>query len=260
MRPVRPSAAITAEYQRKLDRLIDEMNRSVTYFLKASYRANEPVTVSMDESSTEALKRTIKDLAKRWLKKFDQAAEGMAEWFSQSVEKRSTEQLKKILRDGGISVPFVMTPAMKEIQDATVSQNVSLIKSIPSQYFTEIEGMVARSVQTGRDMGQLSSDLQQRFGITKRRAALIARTQNELATSAFNKARLLEAGVTEAVWLHSHAGKTPRPTHVKAGREREKYSVATGWFDPDPKVNRYIQPGELINCRCVGKPLIRGFS
>lgn len=260
LRPVRPSAAITAEYDAKLVKLIREMQDSVVYWLKASYRQNEPRIMAMDETPADALRRTMKELAARWIKKFYQASVKLAEWFAQSVENRSTTQLKKILKDGGIAVDFQMTPAMRDIMDATVNQNVSLIKSIPQQYFTEVEGLVMRSVQTGRDMGQLSKDLQARFGITKRRAELISRTQNEMATAAFNKARLMEAGITEAVWLHSHAGKTPRPTHVKAGREREKYDVAKGWFDPDPKVRRYIQPGELINCRCVGKPVVKGFS
>lgn len=248
LRPIRPSAAITDEYNRKLMRLIREMQDSVVYWLKASYRQNEDRIVAYDESPSEMLRRTMKELADRWLKKFDVAAERLAEWFSQSVEKRSTDQMKKILRDGGISVQFEMTPAMRDTLEATVNANVSLIKSIPQKYFTEVEGLVQRSVQTGRDMGYLSNELQKRYGITRRRADLIARTQNEMATAAFNKVRMLEAGITEAVWLHSHAGKAPRPTHVKAGREREKFDVAKGWFDPDPKVRRHIQPGELINC------------
>ncbi len=259
LKPVRPSAALTAEYQRKLDRLISEMQASVVYFLKASYRKNEP-RMAMDETPADALRRTMKELADRWIEKFDVASVKLAEWFGHAVEKRSTDQLKKILKDGGIAIDFQMTPVMRDVLDATVNQNVSLIKSIPSQYFTEMEGMVMRSVQTGRDMGQLSKDLQARFGITRRRADFIARDQNEKATSAFNRARLGEAGIDEAEWLHSHAGKTKRPTHVKAGQERTRYRVAKGWFDPDPKVRRYIQPGELPNCKCVGKPVVKGFS
>lgn len=260
LRPVRPSAAITAEYDAKLVRMIREMQDSVTWFLKASYRKQEPRIMAEDESPADALRRTMKELAARWIKKFDQASVRLAEWFTQSVEKRSTTQLKKILKDGGIAVDFQMSPAMRDIMDATVNQNVSLIRSIGSQYFTEVEGMVMRSVQTGRDMGQLSKDLQARFGITKRRAELISRTQNEMATAAFNKARMLEAGIEFAEWRHSSAGREPRKTHVQAGKEKARFAVKDGWFDPDPKVNRRVQPGELINCRCYMRPVIRGFS
>lgn len=236
------------------------MQASVTYWLKSSYRQNETRIMAIDESPADILRRTMKELAARWVKKFDIAAVKLGEWFAQSVEKRSTTQLKKILKDGGISVEFQMTPAMRDIRDATVNANVALVRSIPRQYLQEVEWMVMRSVQTGRDMGQLSKDLQERFGITKRRAALISRTQNEMATAAFNRARSIEAGIIEAVWLHSHAGKIPRRTHVEAGRDKVRFEVAKGWFDPDPKVSRYIQPGELINCRCASKPVIKGFS
>lgn len=260
LRPVRPSAAITDEYYRKLMRLIREMNDSTVYWLKASYRREEDRIVAYDESPAEMLRRTMKDLSDRWLKKFDTAAEQLAKWFSVSVEKRSTEQLKKILKDGGIAIDFQMSQGMKDILDATVQQNVSLIKSIPEKYFTEVEGLVMRSVQTGRDMGYLSSELQKRYGITRRRAELISRTQNEMATAAFNKVRMLEAGITEAQWVHSGGGKEPRPTHVKAGHDKVRFDIATGWFDPDPKVRRHIQAGELISCRCIQKPIIKGFS
>lgn len=257
LKPVRPSAAIEVAYRRKLDRLIADMQASVSYFLKASYRANEP-RMALDETPADALRKTMKELTDRWTKKFNAMAPKLAEWFSQSAEKRSTEQMKKILKDGGLAIEFKMTPAMRDVLDATVNANVSLIRSIPQQYFSEVEGMVQRSVQTGRDMGQLSDDLQKRFGITRRRAELISRTQNEMATSAFNKVRQLEAGITEAVWVHSGGGREPRPTHVKAGRDKVRYKVSEGWFDP--AVQRHIQPGQEINCRCQSRPVLKGFS
>lgn len=258
LKPIRPSAAITAEYQRRLDRLITEMNASVVYFLTASYRRNEPRTIAMDETPADALRRTMRDLAKRWLAKFDVASVKLGEWFAQSVENRSTTQLKKILRDGGIAVDFQMTPGMRDVMDATVNANVALIKSIPAKYFSEIEDMVQRSVQTGRDIGQLSDDLQKRFGITKRRAAFIATDQNEKATSAFNRVRMLEAGITHAQWQHSGGGRDKRPTHVKASRDKVIYPISEGWFDP--AVGEKIQPGYLPRCKCIGRPIVKGFS
>lgn len=202
------------------------------------------------------LTMSIKQLADRWLKKFDEAAEKMADYFTDEVSERTDARMKRILRDGGISVPFEMTPAQKDIAEATVRANVALIKSIPSQFFTNIEGMVMRSVQRGGDAGQLASDLQREFGVTKRRAALISRDQNNKATSAFVRARQIEFGLTEAIWMHSHAGKEPRPTHVKMNGK--KYDVTKGMYDPAEK--RFIFPGELINCRCTSKTIVAGLS
>lgn len=258
LRPVRPNAGIEAEYRKRLDDLIKQMAASVEYWLTSAYRNNEPRIMAEDETPADALRRSMKDLSKRWLKKFDQMADKLAEHFAQSVEKRSSAALKKIMKDGGWTVSFQTTPAMRDIMDATVHQNVALIKSIPVQYLEQVEGLVMRSVQTGRDLGQLSSDLQARLGVTRRRAALIARTQNNMATAAFNKARQLELGLDEAVWVHSGGGHEPRPTHLKAGREQTRYKIGEGWFDP--AVGEHIQPGQLINCRCQSRPVIKGFS
>ncbi|MGJ2639719.1 phage minor head protein, partial [Salmonella enterica subsp. enterica serovar Paratyphi A] len=231
LRPVRPNVGIAEAYRKKLDRLVEAMHVSVMYWVKASYRANEP-RVAMDETPADVLRRTMKQLSAQWLKKFDTAAENLAAYFAQSVEKRSTAALKKILRDGGMSVEFKMTPVMRDVVDATVHQNVALIKSIPAQYLDQVEGMVMRSVQTGRDLGQLASDLETRLGVTKRRAAFISLDQNNKATAAFNRVRLQEVGIDEAIWTHSGAAREPRHTHLKAGREKTRYQVSKGWYDP----------------------------
>jgi SPP1 gp7 family putative phage head morphogenesis protein len=255
LRAVRPSLGIEVAYRRKLDKLIEEMHNSIMYWVKAAYKSNEP-EIAMDALPATDLQAAVRKLVRRWQRKFNEAAYQLADWFADDVNNRSDQQLKKILKDGGVSVQFKMTRAQQDILRATINQNVSLIKSIPQQYLGQVEGMVMRSVQTGRDLGDLSKDLQKQFGVTKRRAALIARDQNNKATSALQRARQIELGVTEAVWVHSHAGKTPRPTHVKM--DGQKFDIKKGMWDP--AVKKYILPGELINCRCVSKSVIPGFS
>lgn len=256
--PVRPNAAVGAKLHKRLDTLIREMHRSVVYWIAAQYRATPPA-IATDDSAAPAdqLRRAMADLSKRWLKKFDEAAAEIAEHFARSAGNRSDARLKAILRKAGISVKFRPTKAQRDVLAATVNEAASLIKSIPQKYLTDVEGAVMRSVQTGRDLGQLSEALQKNYGIAKRRAATIARDQNNKATGAMNRARQIELGITEAVWVHSAAGKVPRPSHLKAGRDRARYDVTKGWFDPDQ--GRYIVPGELINCRCSSRSVIKGF-
>jgi SPP1 gp7 family putative phage head morphogenesis protein len=145
---------------------------------------------------------------------------------------------------------------MRDIMQATIGQQVSLIKSIPSQYFTSIEGLMMRSVQTGQDLEQMTKDLQEQFGVTRRRAAFIARDQNNKATASMTRARQDELGSTQAIWVHSGAGKHPRPTHVDMNGT--KYDVKKGMWDP--AVKRWIFPGEEINCHCFSRSVISGFS
>lgn len=257
LKPVHPNAGLAALYRRRLDRLITDMQRSYVYWLTATYRRTPPV-LAADANPAKAFERELRDLGDQWVARFEDAAPKLARYFTRAVERRSTKTLMKILRDAGIAVEFKMTPAMRDVVNATLAENVSLIKSIASQYHSQVEGLVMRSVASGRDLGTLTAELQQRYGVTRRRAALIAKTQNNMATAAMMRVRQGEAGITEAIWLHSHGGREPRPTHLANSGER--YNIAEGWYDPDPKVRRHIQPGELINCRCVSKPIVKGFS
>ncbi len=164
-----------------------------------------------------------------------------------------------ILRRAGLTVQFRMTPAAQEVYDAAVIENVGLIRSIAQQHLQDVEGMVMRSVQAGRDLGQLAPELRARYGITKRRAALIARDQNNKATAVIVRTRQKELGITQARWLHSHAGRVPRPSHVAFSEGRDGgpyYDVEKGALIDGER----IFPGELINCRCVSRSVIPGFG
>jgi len=257
LRPVHANAGIQAAYRRKLMRMVDDMAKSYTHFLRAQYRATPP-RMARDMSPARELQRALRELARRWQRQFDEGAPRLARWFAQSVATRSSLALRKILRDAGFSVRFKITPEVRDILDATIAENVSLIKSIPSQFATQVEGLVMRSVTAGRDLQSLTRDLRARYKITRERAELIALDQNNKATGAIRRARETNLGLEEGIWLHSKAGKEPRRTHL--ANHGRRFSIAEGWYDPDPKVRRKIMPGELIRCRCTWKPVVKGFS
>ncbi len=206
LRGVKPNLGLEAAYRKKLERMVESIHRSVVYFVSAGYRQHTPV-LAQDASPAEWLSRIVRALRRRWTKKIEATAPKLAEYFSQAVEKRSTDALKKILKDGGIAVDFRLTAAMRDILDATVNGNVALIKSIPQQYFTQVEGIVARGVTTGNDLKQITDDLQQAFGVSRRRAAFIAGDQCRKANSAFTIERQRSVGITKGIWRHAHAGR-----------------------------------------------------
>lgn len=257
LRAVRANAGIAAAYRRRLRALVREMADSYEHFVGAQYRRNPP-EMAQDATPARDLERQLAELGTRWEKRFNEAAPKLAAWFRQATQKRSEAALRRILRDAGITVKFQMTSAMRDNVDAIVAENVGLIKSIPEQYHTGVRSLVMESVTAGRDLSRLSRELRKRYGVSERRAALIARDQNGKATSALMRVRQTEMGIERAVWLHSGGGKEPRPTHK--ANSGKTFSLAEGWFDPDPRVRERILPGQLINCRCSWRPLVKGFS
>ena len=280
LQPVRPNVGLRATFRRRLEKMVKEMDGSVRWWVRAAYRANTPAVAKLAqdaalyevfrsrmEADTEVLlamdgpaddlAAVIAELKRRWFRRFAKGAEQLAEYFATAAGARSDARLRQILKEAGFSVSFTLTQAQRDIAAATVHEAVSLIKSIPEQYFKGVEGLVMRSVQTGRDLSTLTRALANNYGVTRRRATFIARDQNNKATAAFTKARQQELGIAEAQWQHSGAGKQPRPSHVKAGREKTRYKIAEGWFDPD--LNKRIWPGTEPNCRCTGRPILPGF-
>ena len=253
LQPVRPNLGVEAAYRRKLDALVIDMNNSVLYWMSAAYKANPPA-MAMDASPAAALTAMMRRLGKRWIKRFDDASKDIAAVFATQSREAAERSMKKILADVGFSVPFTQTPAMKDAFDSVLSSNVALIKSIPSQQFEKIEGAIMRSVQSGRDLKSLQTELLGLGDISKNRAAFIARDQSNKATAVMSKARRLSLGLTKAKWMHSGGGVHPRPSHVAAnGKE---YDVAQGCLID----GEYIMPGELPNCRCQSRAIIPGFD
>lgn len=273
-RPVHANRGIEAKYRKALKGLIAEMTASVEYWLTAGYRKHPPpvaALVAQDASvsrrkkaATERrraewqskygpsgrMKSILDDLVDRWLKKFEEQAPKIAETYLQAMFNASDSAFRQSLKDAGIAVEFEMTPAVKDALNASLAENVSLIKSIPEQYLQQVAGAVMRSYAAGRDLASMVQDLKKLHPQAENRAVLIARDQSNKANAVVNRARQMELGFTDAIWMHSHAGKTPRPDHVAADGKR--YKIAEGC----PISGEYLQPGEAINCRCTSRPVI----
>lgn len=229
------------------------MQKSVVYWLSANYKASG-AAVAMDASPAVIMRDAMLKLAGRWTKSFDIVAQKLSQRFAGDTLKNTDVSLHNALESAGFTVEFKMTAPMNNALQATITENVGLIRSIPEKYFTEVEGLVMRSVSRGRDLSYLTEQLEKRYGITRRRAALIARDQNNKATSVMQAARQKSLGITEGIWRHSHAGKEPRPSHVKA--DGQKFDLSKGLYLD----GMWVMPGEEINCRCTWSPVIPGLK
>jgi len=260
-RSVAANRGIEARYRRELRQMIAEMHGSVQYWLTAAYRKDPPLMaadaskpIQQYASSTGPVARMCKALAglqARWLTKFDEMAPQIAEAYLKGMFKASDSAMRQALKDAGWSVEFKMTREVRQAFQASLAENVGLIKSIPEQYLQQVEGVVMRSYTAGRDLETMVKDLQALYPKVGNRAVLIARDQSNKANGVVTRTRWKELGITDAIWMHSHAGKVPRPDHVAANGKRYK-------IDEGCKISgEFVFPGETkINCRCTGRPIL----
>lgn len=244
-------------FQAKLDRLVTAMTEATRKELERYYRQQWAAdTVAMDASFTAGAARLLRSLSKRFTALFTERAGGLAEALSKGVSDATARTLGQSLKDvsGGVTLKTdVISGRVAEVMAAGVKENVSLIKSIPAEYFQKIEGDVMRSITTGRGMADLVPDILKHGQSTKKRAELIAKDQTSKATTAINRARMQGLGIKQFEWLHSGGGKEPRPLHVQLDGQI---------FDLDnpPVIDERTGerglPGQLINCRCRMVPVV----
>lgn len=259
VRSVRPSAALRAEYQARLEREIADMGRSLAYWLRATYRAETPevaqlAQLAQDASPARVLRAAMRRMSRRWERKFEALGDKLGTWFATAASERVDTDLKAILRDAGFTVRFKATAAQNDAFQAVIGDNVALIRDVADKHLAAVEGAVMRSVQAGRDLAALTDDLESIVGVTRRRAARIARHQNNLATATMTRVRQQELGLKKARWRHSAGGKTPRPDHVKFSGQL--YEVAKGAY----LEGKWTWPGVEPGCRCVSEMYIPGFD
>ena len=244
LKPIPPNAGIEAAYAKQITALLDEMTDSVEYWLKAGYRKHEPL-MAQDSVSTD-MQKIIQALIKRFIKKFDKLAPEAAQKFADKTFKHTDRTMAMHLKAMGWTVPFKVNKPMQDALNATIHENVGLIRSIPQEYLTDIEGAVMRSYAVGHDLKTMTDEIQRIGGVTRRRAAFIAHDQTSKANATATLARSVALGFTKAVWRHSKGGKEPRPSHVAASGtvyEQGKGCLIDG---------EWILPGTLPNCRCLG--------
>jgi uncharacterized protein with gpF-like domain len=258
VRAVQPNAGVEAWYRQQLQAIIRDMANSVLVHVRAAWKAADPsIGFAQDASNSSVLlRKALEKWGGLWIKKLDRLSLELSVKFADKSFRATQTSMAAAFKDAGFTVAFKPTRASREAYQAVVSENVNLIKSIPAQYLKDVQSQVWASVMKGSDLATLSRGVQEKYGVTYRRAALIARDQNAKAKAVIENTRRQELGIREAIWQHSSAGKEPRPTHVAMAGKR--YDLGKGMWDKDE--GEYIWPGQLINCRCTSRAIIPGFN
>ena len=256
LRAIKPNAGIRAKYRKRMVSLLDEMQRSVVWWLRAEYRKQE-TRIAQDASPASDLQDRLKRLFRYWTKRWRESAEIFAREFVGSTRRRTEAGMRQALKDAGFTVKMkASTRAMNDVERALLLENYNIIKSIPQQYITEVTGLVMRSASMGRDVEFLADELHKRYEITRRRAEFIARDQSNKATEALKRVQDKELGITEGIWVHVPGKKTSRHTHQLMNGKR--FVIAEGLYDSD--VKRKVLCGELPGCQCTYRAAIPEFG
>jgi len=159
--------------------------------------------------------------------------------FVADIKKAIGVDLKKVLTEGGIE---------GAVRDS-VRANVALIKTIPEQYFEQIQGMILQGIDEGKDFFSIQLDLLQVNEKNMKRARVIARDQVSKMNSTVNRLRQEAIGITHYIWRTVEDESVRSEHKVLNGRKFAWSEIPPGGY----------RPGEAIQCRCIAEPVLAGF-
>lgn len=247
-------AGVADRYKTRLARMVADMvsecERELTALMKSEAAAGH---FAQDASIGSQARVLTNKLRAKFQAIFDRRARELAEQMVNGADAASTAALHSSLKamSGGLSLKTSQIPAsMKEALKAAVVENVSLIKTIASDYLGNVQRSVMRSITSG-GLESLIPELQKQGDYAHRKAELVALDQTRKVFNTSNASRMKAMGVKKFEWIHSGGGSHPRQQH-------EDWDGQIFSFDNLPVDDAFgpVIPGQAINCRCTMVPVL----
>lgn len=103
---------------------------------------------------------------------------------------------KSVNQAVGVDFQLITRPkGMQDYLEASTAENVNLIKSIPDEYFKNVETIVLGGMKDGLAPTAIAKQIQEQTGVSARRAKLIARDQVSQLNSDLTRQRQASAGI-----------------------------------------------------------------
>ena len=207
-----------------------------------------------------------------FLDKYEQRMESIVR---RQMQLTSAGVVKVMVKSGVPKERIILqtTPKIRNIFQASVYENINLIKSLPRQELKNVTSIVTEAILGGGNPTAIQEQLVHQFGVNRRRAKVIARDQLGKINSDTERARYEEQNIELFKWSTSNdrrvsgdpSGKYPKAkikcyfisrTQTKHGKGI--YTLADGatWAGETK-----LYPGRShIQCRCTSIALIPGIN
>jgi SPP1 gp7 family putative phage head morphogenesis protein len=238
------------QYNVVLQRMIKVLKRDIDEEivpLIRQYTADSAIVITVDAWS-DIVAAALKRLIDRWNSPYNQRiANDIASKFVNTALERN--------KSFGFDV-FQNSQELIDYTKAASWQNAQLITSINSQYLTQVSNIVMGNMRQGMRPSYIVQQLQEQYGITQRRAKMIARDQTAKITGEVTKLRQQQAGFKYFRWLDSHDQRV-RHRHKEIADKETAYGKGVyKWTElPLSDNGEPIQPGSDFQCRCTAVPV-----
>lgn len=172
------------------------------------------------------------------------------------LQKQLTRTVSSV---DGLPAPPPVPPGMKaELQEQLTRGTGHAIKNFSLEATQQLRAKVRQNLSDGARTDRLAKVIEIEFGVSQRKARVIAATETSQLVSDFRRERYQNLGSTEYDWSTSHDEKV-RPTHGESNNHRVLDGRRFSWASPpvvDSATGRRCHPGEDFGpCRCTARPV-----
>lgn len=253
-KPIQPTAIQLAYFQ-WLRRLVADM-RALTEArlipalpsLLSDFHGDARADAGAGPRINRIVAQMIATFGRRWHAK--RVAEMPAKVGRLTSDHQRRELFRQIKAGLGIELDTVADRGLMKLIRHFTAENVSLIRTVPQEYFSQVEKVALAGVKAGRRAKDIAEDLRVRANVAQSRVKVIARDQVSKFQGDMNHVRQSDLGIKRFRWMTMGDN---RVREVHAARNGKSYA----WADPpgdagDPADGAL--PGAGIQCRCFGAP------
>jgi SPP1 gp7 family putative phage head morphogenesis protein len=149
-------------------------------------------------------------------------------------------------------LPPVSDQIVRQVRENLTESLAYPIKDFTKEETVELRLLVEENWREGGRLDRLQEIIQERFEVSERKAAFLARQETSMMAAQFARVRAQAIGSTDYIWFTRHDERV-RPDH------RLLDGTVQEWDNPpvnDRARGIHGHPGEGPNCRCVSRPLI----
>lgn len=242
---------LTGAYHADLERRVRALHEETVRALRGRVRADaDEDPLGLTAGDRAALVGLLGRIARAW--KSDQKPDprDLDRLFSRA-DRATTQHTRRAVattvRGRGVERLLLDAPAVdpKAMRANFIASNVELVTSIDTRYLADVAGLVDIAARDGRAWPWLARSLDERFGVSRTRAQLIARDQLGKLSGQLTQVRHLELGLDSYQWM------TSADERVRRSHERLEGRIFR--WDAPPPVGH---PGEDFQCRCTSRAVV----
>lgn len=259
---VKPNKQAARSFNARLQQLVNAIKKDINERIVPLVRSLEPLYIgdsAINDAWPDDIMEVFASVKNKWRSaEFAGASKSVASDFVKAMNIQNSKRFTASVKPVGVTGLDIFgdSPKLTDLLSASIADNTRLITSIPEQYLENVQSVVMSNMRAGLRPSAIVKQLQEQYGITQRRATLIARDQTSKANGELSKQRQEDAGFEYFRWSDSDDARV-RDRHEKLSNQDIGFGKGVYRWDNPPKNDKGapIIPGQEINCRCIAQPV-----